>query len=111
MITSNLSDIDLFFMRLKHGWVSAEKKELLYNLVLSLDEATELQKERFILAYNLKSNSNIKYNLSSIARKQNCSPSAVKYSIVRIRCFLVNLIDERKNIFLSIIKDDDYFNN
>ena len=111
MITSNLSDVDLFFMRLKHGWVSTEKKKLLYNLVLSLDEATKLQKERFILAYNLKSEPNIKYNLSSIAKEQNCSPSAVKYSIVRIRCFLVNLIDEIKNIFLSIIKDDDYFNN
>ena len=54
MITHKLSEINLFFIRLKRGWISEEKKKKLYNLVLSLDNATQLQKERFILAYNLK---------------------------------------------------------
>lgn len=106
---SKLSDIDLFFIRLKHGWISEEKKKILYDLVISLKNATELQKERFILIYNLKSENNIRYNLSSLARKQNCFPSAIKYSISRIRNFLINLNDDRKDIFLKLIKDDDYF--
>ena len=103
-----LSNIDLFFIRLKRGWVSEEKKKMLYDLVLSLDTATELQKKRFILAYNLKSEPNIRYNLSSIAKRQNCSPSAIRYSVGRIRNFLVNLSDEKMSIFLNIIMDD-YF--
>ena len=111
MNNSKLSDIDLFFVRLKHGWVSTEKKEILYNLVISLESPTSLQKERFILAYNLNSNNASKYNLSKIAREQKCSPNAIKYSVSRIRNFLVNLKDERKDIFLNLIKDNDYFNN
>lgn len=106
---SKLSEVDLFFIRLKHGWVSNQKKEKLYKLVLSLENATPLQKERFILIYNLKSQQDIKYNLSSLGRKQNCSPSAVRRSICRVRTFLVNLKDEKKQIFLELIKDNDYF--
>lgn len=109
MINSTLSNTDLFFIRLKNGWVSKEKKKLLYNLVISLDNATKLQKERFILFYNLNSKLKIKYNLSSLGREQNCSSSAIKYSISRIRSFLVNLTDSRKEIFEKIITDDDYF--
>ena len=109
MYSKELNNVDLFFIRLKHGWVSEEKKKLLYELVISLDNATKLQKERFILFYNLNSKLNIKYNLSSLGRKQKCSSSAIKYSISRIRSFLVNLTDSRKEIFEKIIKDDDYF--
>ena len=51
MNVKNLTNIDLFFIRLKHGWVSYEKKKLLYDLIINLDNATKLQKERFILLY------------------------------------------------------------
>ena len=110
MTSKKLSEVDLFFIRLKHGWVSKSKKQKLYNLVNFLENATSLQKTRFCIAYNLESNPNIKYNLSKIARQQGCSPIAIKYSIVRVRSFLVNLNDNRKNIFSEIIKDNDYFN-
>lgn len=109
MYNKKLNNVDLFFIRLKNGWVSEEKKQLLYELVISLDNATKLQKERFILFYNLDSKSNLKYNLSSLGREQNCSGSAIKYSISRIRSFLVNLTDSCKENFEKIIKDDDYF--
>ena len=109
MVKNNLCDIDLFFIRLKHNWVSKEKKKKLYELVIGLENATNLQKERFISVYDLQCVFNRKYNLSHIAKKQNCSSSAVRYSVSRIRNFLVNLQDERKTIFLQIIKDDDYF--
>lgn len=109
MYSKKLTHVDLFFIRLKHNWVSKEKKKLLYDLVISLDNATKLQKERFILFYDLDSKLNIKYNLSSLGRDQKCSSSAIKYSISRIRSFLVNLEDERQDTFEKIIKDDDYF--
>ena len=98
------SEINSFFKNLKDGKISEEKKRLLYDLVINLDNATELQKERFILVYNLQSIPNIKYNISNIARKQNCSPSAVKYSIGRIRNYLINLKSEKKDIFREIVK-------
>ena len=104
-----LNEVDLFFIRLKKGWVSEKKKKLLYNLVLSLEDRTKLQKERFILTYNLKSNSIPKYNFSSLAREQKCSHSAIRYSVIIVKISLLNLKDERKNIFADIIKDDDYF--
>lgn len=45
MNIKNPTEIDLFFIRLKHGWISNEKKKLLYDLVISLDNATKLQKK------------------------------------------------------------------
>lgn len=106
-----LSERELFFIRLKHGWVSEEKKKMLIDLVMSLEQATIIQKERFISVYNLYSLPGIKYNLSRVAKEQNCSNSAVRSSVVRVKNFLVNLKNvEKKYIFSEIIKDNDYFN-
>ncbi len=104
MNNTNLTNIDDFFIKLKNGKISNENKEILYNLVISLEKGTKLQKERFILFYNLNSE-NSNYNFTSLGKQQNCSSPAIRYSIVRLRSFLVNLKDERKEIFEKLIKD------
>ena len=103
MKNNNDDIIDLFFIKLKKGLISNEKKKDLYDLVISLNDRTDLQKERFIIMYNLKSNLDIKYNFTSLAKEQNCSCSAIRTSIARIRSALVNLKDDRKEIFSNIV--------
>lgn len=63
MNSTNLTNIDNFFIKLKNGKISNENKEILYNLVISLEKGTKLQKERFILFYNLNSEIHTNYIL------------------------------------------------
>ena len=65
MNNTNLTNIDNFFIKLKNGKISNENKEILYSLVISLEKGTKLQKERFILFYNLNSE-NSNYNFISL---------------------------------------------
>ena len=109
MSNQKLNEVDLFYIRLKKGWVSDEKKKSLYQLVMNLENRTECQKERFILLYGLKPEQKEKYNYTSLGREKGCAGSAIRYSISRIKSDLINLQDERKLIFLDIIKDNDYF--
>lgn len=104
-----LNEVDLFYIRLKKGWVTDEEKQSLYELVVNLEERTMFQKERFILLYNLKQEQNEKYNYTSLGRMQGCSCSAIKYSIGRIKNALANLDEERKKVFLDIVNRNDYF--
>lgn len=101
----------MFYIRLKNGWVSPKEKKMLYELVINLNNRTNCQKERFILFYNLKQEQTEKYNYTSLGKIQNCSGSAIKYSISRIKNALANLDEERKKIFLDIVKHNDYFKN
>lgn len=105
MYDNSFDIVDLFFIKLKTGLISNEKKKILYDLVISLNDRTDLQKERFIIVYNLKSNLEIKYNYTSLAKEQNCSCSAIRSSISRIRSALVNLKDERKEIFSKLVNE------
>ena len=77
MNNTNLTNIDNFIIKLKNGKISNENKEILYSLVISLEKGTKLQKERFILFYNLNSE-NSNYNFISLGKQQNCSSSAIR---------------------------------
>lgn len=104
-----LDEVDLFYIRLKKGWISSEEKQSLYELVINLEERTISQRERFILLYSLNPEQKEKYNYSSLGRKEGCSASAVRYSVGRIKNALANLDKERNQIFLDIVKRNDFF--
>lgn len=109
MYNNKLNEVDLFYIRLKKGWVSDNEKQKLYELVINLEERTKSQKERFILFYNLKKEQSEKYNYTSLGKKESCASSAIRYSVVRIKHTLANLEGERKKEFLDIVKSNEYF--
>lgn len=74
--------------------ISDNHKEIIYNMVLSLSKKTENQKERFIRYYGLKPPEFKSETMTSIARDSNCTPSAVRTSIITIRIALVRHISE-----------------
>ena len=66
-----------------------------------LKEKTQKQKERFIMFYNLDKNNNEEYTLSKLAKYNNCTSSAVKFSITSVASKLANLKDDRKYIIVQ----------
>lgn len=60
-------------------------KEQIYNVVLKLPKKTDLQKERFIRYYGLQPTEFKKETLSAISREENCTPNAVRSSVISIR--------------------------
>ena len=107
ILDNRLNAIDLFFIKLKMGLVSSESKKRLYELVMGLEKSTQCQKERFILLYSLNPNQKEKYNYTSLGRKEGCTGTAIKNSVSRMKNILVNLEDDKREIFLHIIKDDE----
>lgn len=75
--------------------ISADDKVTLIEIVKSLDKKTELQKQRFLIFYNLVENSNKGNRLCDIARSENKTPSAIRTSIGKIRSELTRIDDKK----------------
>ena len=102
---TNLSETDKFFLNLKKYGISKEDQKILYDLVINLENKTEIQKNRFLLYYNLDSTQNEKeYNFSTLAKECGCSSPAVRFSISRIRNGLVNLKEKEREKFLNLVE-------
>lgn len=86
--------------------VKRKNRKELYNKVLKLEKATQLQKERFILYYNMdptmKQKEKILYK--DIAQKYNCSSAAVRYSICSVKNKLYAKNEKENNSIINIIK-------
>ena len=52
--------------------------------------------------YNLDKNNNEEYTLSKLAKYNECTSSAVKFSITSVASKLANLKDDRKYILVQI---------
>lgn len=81
-----------------------EKKQKIYNIVMSLDERTENQKRRFILYYNLTPQANSKcMTYAAIARRDGCTQNAIPQSVIKVMASVRRLKDERRDLLLKII--------
>ena len=96
-----------FFRDIRKNNMSIEKKEKLYLIIMGLETRTNKQKERFLLYYDLMPNSNEeKLTFSDIGEICNCSVSAIRNSILRVRSEIATLEDRKKRKeLLEIIKD------
>ena len=86
----------------KRNILDFKQKDNFFKVVMSLKEKTQKQKERFIMFYNLDKNNNEEYTLSKLAKYNNCTSSAVKFSITSVASKLANLKDDRKYILVQI---------
>lgn len=103
---ANLSETDIFFINLKNIGITNKEKKILYDLVINLGNRTEIQKARFLLYYNLFPKQKEQYNFSSLATKYKCSSSAIRFSVSRIRNGLVNLNEDKREIFFKLVKSN-----
>lgn len=95
-----------FLDSIRTGNISKRKIIEFFNFVNNLDKGTELQKRRFIIFYNFESIEKLE-TFSSIAKKENCTYQAIKFSVHRITCILVNLKDVQKNMLEKIIENKE----
>lgn len=91
----------LDFIRNKN--INEKQKVLLSTFINELPKATEIQKRRFFMYYNLVPNSNQLLGYTDIGRIEHCSGSAIRTSVGAIILHLIKLEDSQKLLFLNII--------
>ena len=89
----------------KDKLLTQEQKNQIYDIVISLDNRTENQKERFLLYYNLNVNQVQEYRQCDLARQYNVSANAIRCSVGRITNALANLKDNRIEVLKDILED------
>ena len=99
--------VHAFFKDIRKNSISIEKKRKLYLVIMGLETITEKQKRRFLLYYNLMPNDNgEKVTFSDVSKVYNCSGSAIRNSIVRVRNTIARLEDRKnRNKLLEIMED------
>ena len=85
--------------------ISDRYKEQIYNVVLKLPKKTDLQKERIIRYYGLQPTEFKKETLSAISREENCTPNAVRNSVISIRIAMFRIHDEDFSILEKIYEE------
>lgn len=90
---------------LKANRLNDTQKGKIYELVNSLTNRTEKQKERFFRFYNLLDGENQNYRLCDMAKYYNCTPDCIRTSVGRIRNGLINTSEENMAIIENILKE------
>lgn len=98
-----------FFEEIRKKDLKIETKQDLYDLIMGLENRTDNQKRRFILYYNLEPQPNSKcMTYAAIARLDGCTANAIPQSVFKVMCSIRRLKDERKDLLLKIIAENDY---
>lgn len=90
---------------LKANKLNNVQKKQIYELVKSLDNRTENQKEKFFRFYNLLEGENINYRLCDMARYYHCSSSNIRFLVNRIRNSLINTTEENIAAIQNILEE------
>ncbi len=90
---------------LKDNKLDDIQKNKVYELVKSLSNRTDNQKERFFRFYNLLEGENHNYRLCDMERYYNCSSGSIRFSVNRIRNGLINTNKENMAIIENILKE------
>lgn len=90
--------VDSLIELAKKSKLNSNQKKRILDMIESLDNATEIQKERFILYYGFNTNGRDFRNLTKIAKSYGCTVNAVRASVVSLRNKLSKLKKEFKII-------------
>lgn len=88
----------------KKGKLSKKQRKQIYDFIINLDTATDLQKERYILFYGYDITKPRRYNYTEIAKMFNCTPPNIKGTVWGMRSKLLRLEDDDVKIFEKIVK-------
>ena len=97
-----------FLNHIRENKITEKQRILLIDFINDLENSTEKQKRRFLMYYNLISNSSKILNYSDIGKIEKCSAIAIKTSVISIISKLICLKDSKKELFLAIIKEIKY---
>jgi len=100
-----MREISLFLNKLKKDEIDLEKKQKLYDIVINMEQCTEIKKRRFILYYNLKNDNEKRMSFDGIGKNENCTGNAVKQAVLKITCRLAKLKGESRECLLDILKN------
>lgn len=93
---------DNLIKALKENKLNEIQKKQLLEIVMSIDKATDLQKERFVLYYGLDGNQG-KCSISEIAKLQKCSYPGIRLSVNKIESRLIRVSDDKIEILKQIV--------
>lgn len=79
------------------------QRKKLFEIIMNMEDATLIQKERFILYYGLDKNKKKIHNATKIAKLQKCTASSIRQSINRIKSQIPQLSDENIDRIREII--------
>lgn len=94
-----------FMIILDEDKLNNEQKSKFLEIIMSLNKATSLQKERFILYYGLDIKQEKIHNFSKIAELQKCTYTAIRSSVRLIRSKLLMLSPKELKILLQILEE------
>lgn len=95
-----------FLDSIRSGTIAENRKKEFFDFIQKLDKGTEVQKRRFTMFYSFKSIQEIE-TFSTIAEKEHCTYSAIKYSVTRFISILVNLKNEEQKFLNKIIENTE----
>lgn len=79
------------------------QKHQLFELIMNIEDATPMQKERFILYYGLDKEKI--HSASKLAKLQHCTQSNIRQAINKIKSKIIRLPDEKIDIIREIIEE------
>ena len=74
--------------------ISDEDKKTIYNVVMSMNNKTEKQKDRFARYFGIKPNNLKRESMTNIAKSYGCTPSAIRSSVISVRAGLYRIPKE-----------------
>lgn len=77
-------------------------KEKIYTIVMNLNSKTDKQKDRFIRFFGLKPNDFKRETLNEIAMSYECTPSAIRSSIISVKITLYRIPEDKFEILNNI---------
>ena len=95
-----------FLKSIRAKEIPESKIKEFFEFVDNLKEGTDIQKRRFFMFFDVKENQKLE-TYTSISKKENCTCSAIRNSVNRIRSLLVWVKDEERNNLIKIIKSND----
>lgn len=79
------------------------QRKKIFQIVMSMEDTTLIQKERFIIYYGLDKSKEEIHNATKIAKLQNCTKSTIIQSINKIKSKIPRLSDEKIEIIRNIV--------
>lgn len=82
------------------------QRKKLFEIIMNMENATLIQKERFILYYGLDTNNEKIHSAGKIAKLQKCTTSSIRQSINRVKSQIPQLSDEKIDRIREIIEEN-----
>ena len=96
---------DNFIKILEYSKLNNEQKQLVFEIIMNINDVIQIQKERFFIYYGLDLEKERIHNFTKISKMQNCSPSAVRQGICAVKRKILNLPTKEMILLEKIVEN------